>query len=133
MTRADLEWVRVRATQRKDLVQITEANALDVIAAVGGAVYFERGGSRRLSVGGTSRAVGQWVDRGGNVWPSPLDEAAPFEVEHATAGSVSPEVAWVPEFVSDLRQSADKLMGEPEAHRLMREAANIIEQAFPGS
>lgn len=75
---AELDWVPVRSAQRKELVQITEENALDVIAAVGGAVYFERGGKRRLAVGGTAREVGQWVDRGGSVWPDPHGAGAPF-------------------------------------------------------
>lgn len=74
---AELDWVSVRSVQRKSLVQITDENALDVIEAVGGAVYFDKGG-RRLAVGGTSREVGQWVDRSGAVWPDPYSAGAPF-------------------------------------------------------
>lgn len=81
MIHSELEWVPVRSTQRKELVQITESNALDVIAAVGGAVHFERGSKPRLSAGGTARIVGQWVDKGGTVWPDPHDAGAPFEPE----------------------------------------------------
>lgn len=78
MIHSELDWVPVRSSQRKELVQITESNAFDVIAAVGGAVYFDRGARPRLSVGGTSREVGQWVDRSGWVYPDPHSEGAPF-------------------------------------------------------
>lgn len=37
-----------------------------------------RGGGSRLSVGGTSREVGQWVDRSGWVYHDPHSEGAPF-------------------------------------------------------
>lgn len=77
MIHSELEWVPVRSTQRRELVEITEANAIDVIQAVRGAVYFD-GGVRRLSVAGTSREVGQWVDRSGSVWPDPNKDGAPF-------------------------------------------------------
>ena len=90
---SEVEWVPVRSTQRKELVQITESNALDVIAEVGGAVYFEPGSKPRLSVGGTTREIGNWVDRVGSVWPDPHREGAPFVPESTdphTADADSP-------------------------------------------